>query len=229
MATTTGFVEQVTPAGAVLAAGSVAQVRIRPLGGPSEDLTVSTAPADGAATLAAKDALVAVLEQARQAGWPVTVTHEAAEVATVAFGGFDIKPVGSAIQGDFFTVTGSNIPADVVVVFQPAGGEAVQFTPHLVRPEWIFVAQFPRAIGPGRYSMWLATSEWSSDAVPVDVLASAPKTVHVLNPGAPTAAPYTVAFVANPAFIPLPVPRRAASPIPPSPAGRTSTGPSGSA
>ena len=215
VATTTGMVEQITPAVAPEAAEAVAHVRITPPGQPSQDFKISTDPADGVAARAGKQGLVTVLQQAEQAGWPVTVTHEAeeTELQTVTLGGFDIKPVGSTIQGDFFTVTGNNIPPNVSVVFE-VGPNTVQFSPHVVRPDWIFVAQFPHAIAPGRYSMWLATQDWSSDAVPVDVTAASQATIRVLNPGARTAMPFTVAFVANPSYIPRPAPPSGTKPDP---------------
>ncbi len=207
LAGTSGLVEAVAAPAGGLVPGSRATVDLAPAGAAPVQLTVSIGSADPPAIVAAKQELLACLQAAQQAGWPVTVDLPpgGTEIEAVTLGGFDVSPVGAVVQGDFFTVTGRQIPADVSVVFDSAAGTR-HFSPHLVRPDWLFVAQFPHAIPAGRYTMWLASAAWSSDAVPVDVLPGPAATVRALNPGAPTAAPYTIAFVANPAYIPSPVP-----------------------
>ena len=148
-----------------------------------------------------KKSTIALLAKALGAGYPVLVGHPegGTEVTSATIDGFDISPVGAAIHGDFYSVTGRNIPNDAELVFESAGA-TVTVTPDLVRPHWVFVAQLPVEVPLGRNSVSLQAPGWSSQAVPVDVSGGPPTTARVLHSGAPKIRPYTIVLVANPAI-----------------------------
>lgn len=209
MPTVSGIVEQVTPVAAVQGApagSTAATVRIRRANGTKRTLTIPFGPADGPATQAAKQAILDLLRKARDSGWSGKVGHAAGSthVQTVTLGGSDIMPIGRAIQGDFYTVTGKGIPKSTTLKLILTGELfTAEVPPVLARPEWVLAAALPTLaehnLPPGRYTLQLKATGWSSDTIPVDLEATAPPTVRVLNLGASKTEPYAVAFVANPA------------------------------
>jgi len=148
-----------------------------------------------------KKSMIALLAKALGAGYPVIVEHPdgGTEVTSATIEGFDISPVGAAIHGDFYSVTGRNIPSDAELVFESAGA-TVTVTPDLIRPHWVFVARLPVEVPLGRNTVSLQAPGWSSQAVPVDVSGGPQTTVRVLHSGAPKVRPYTIVLVANPAI-----------------------------
>lgn len=114
-----------------------------------------------------------------------------------------INSATSAVRGDFFTVTGTDLSPDVKLVFESATVR-VEFAPDLVRPEWAWVAELPEQIPAGPNRLTLKEPGRAGRALDVNVLAGPHETVRVLCPGATKiapATPYTVALVANPAIL----------------------------
>lgn len=110
-----------------------------------------------------------------------------------------ISPIGTPIHGNFYSVSGTNIPSNVTLVFTTDKG-TVSVTPDLERPHLIFVNQLPNTIPVGRNILTLQTSSWRSDAVAVRVSANNFAQKRIIYPGAQKDRPYTIAFVANPAI-----------------------------
>jgi len=156
---------------------------------------------DSETQLGLKKTLANVLLNAAIAGFPVQVEHPAggAQITSITFGSFNICPVDHAVHGDFYSVTGAEIPADAEMVFEgPA--TVVRVVPDLVRPHWVFVTALPAVVPIGRTLVRLEAAGWTSDAVPVQVVSGPAVTARTLYPGAPKDRPYTIAFVADPAI-----------------------------
>lgn len=111
----------------------------------------------------------------------------------------NISPIGDAVHGDFYSISGSNIPITAQVEFATSSG-VVTVTPALVRPHLVFVAQLPNTIPAGRNSVRLTAPSWISDTVSVKVFTGQPRSVRVIYSGRPVSRPYTIAFIANPAI-----------------------------
>jgi hypothetical protein len=156
------------------------------------------ASGDSEATLGFKRNMVYLLEQAQLAGDEVTVVHDAssAEVQQVLLGTFAISPVGEAIHGDFYSVTGAGFPPDARLVFE-RGGVPVSVTPDLVRPHLLYVSVLPASIPVGRTLLRVTSASGTSAPVPVTVSDVPPYTIRVLHSGAPRPNPYTIVFAAN--------------------------------
>lgn len=154
---------------------------------------------DSEAEIAFKCSMITLLVKAQTAGYPVEVVHpnNSAEASSVAAGEFNISPIGQAIHNDFYSVSGSGIPADAVLVFE-SPGSIVTVTPDLVRPHWVFVSELPPAVATGRNLVRLSSATFTSNNVPVEV-SSGPRLIkRVLFGGQPKTKPYTIVFVANP-------------------------------
>ncbi len=198
MATTTGLVQRITRSNngdaCVQVGSSVTQ---------AEAFVLSFDSADAPSISAFKRSVLHLLTEAELAGYPVVVTHATNDstITAVSFAPFDISPIGPAIHGDFYCVSGSGIPSDAILVFESDTVVAI-VTPNLVRPHLAFVAQLPTSIPLGRVTVRLQASSWRSDAVPIDVSAGPLTTVRVLYSGDPKPAPYSIVFVANPALTP---------------------------
>ena len=156
---------------------------------------------DSEAEIAFKKSLLNVLVKAQAAGYPVEVVHpdSSAEASSVSTGRFNISPIGEAIHNDFYSVSGTAIPASAVLVFESPTA-IVTVTPDLVRPHWVFVSQLPAAIPIGRNFVRVEGAGAVSDSVPVEVSAGPRVTRRVLLSGQPKSRPYTIVFVANPAI-----------------------------
>lgn len=157
--------------------------------------------ADTEIVLSFKRNLATLLVQAKMADYPVRVVHpdSSAEISSIACGEFNISPVGHAVHNDFYSVTGSAIPADVQVVFDSAAA-TVTVAPDLVRPHWVFIASLPDVIPAGPNVVRLEAAGWTSDSVPVVVSAGPLVQARVLYCGQPKHRPYNIVFVANPAI-----------------------------
>ena len=156
------------------------------------------APSDSEDTLGFKRNMVYLLEQAQAGGYEVTVGHDAsgAEVQQVLVGTFAISPVGEAIHGDFYSVTGSGFPQDATLIFERSG-ISVSVTPDLVRPHLLYVSVLPASIPTGRNLLRVTSASGTSVPVPVTVSDAPPYTIRVLHPGAPRPNSYTIIFAAN--------------------------------
>lgn len=167
----------------------------------SEVLFIRLRASDAARVRDFKKSMIALLAKAQQAGYPVEVQHTLieAEITIARFTGFDISPVGTAIRGDFYSVTGSNIPAEAELVFE-SDTAIVTVTPDLVRPHLVVVVPLPVEVPLGRNTVRLQAPGWSSQAVPVDVADGRPPAVRVLHSGPPKVRPYTIVLVANTAI-----------------------------
>jgi hypothetical protein len=194
MATTTGQVQSITWA------GNAVCFRIGSAPASAELLLVIFEATDSALSLGMKSSIVNLLVRARGARYPISAVHGDSDstITSVTFAGFNICPA-RPVRGDFFTVSGSQIPIDAVMVFDSPTATAT-LTPDVRRPDWVFVAQLPTAIPTGRQTVRLrsASTSWTSDSVPIDVSAGPASFVRRLYTGAPKHAPYTIAFVANP-------------------------------
>jgi hypothetical protein len=195
VATTAGLVQRMT-----WTAGFVC-VQIGPTPSSVELLFLQFAAADSAVTLAFKKNLANLLVRAKTARYQVTVTHpnSSAEIQNATLLGFDISPVGNAVHGDFYCITGSGIPNGAEVVFDSATA-TIAVTPDLVRPHWVTIAALPGVIPTGYNTVRLQAPGWSTEAVPVLVTGGNPQVVRVLYSGKPKDRPYTIAFVGNPAI-----------------------------
>jgi hypothetical protein len=168
--------------------------------GAAEMLIVPLYDTDPPERLNAKKAMARSLASAMGAGYRVIATHGDTDalITAVEFPGFDICP-SRAVNNDFFTVSGSNLPDDVVVEFD---GPAfiVSVTPDVRRPDWVLIAQLSPVIPAVRQEVRLRSPStgWSSQAVPIDVSADPPEFVRRLYTGAPKDRSYTITFVANP-------------------------------
>jgi hypothetical protein len=195
VATTTGFVQRLTWAPTKLCTWVGPSVT-------SAELFFELFSAfDSEALLGFKRNIGRLLAQAKNAGYQVSIEHSdhSAEIVSASLLGFNISPLGDAIHNDFYSVTGSGIPADVRVVFDNSVS-TITVTPDLVRPHWVLIASLPPSIPVGRNNVRLEGSGYTSDWVPVDVSAGPAVTVRVLYTGQPKDQPYNVVFVANPAI-----------------------------
>jgi hypothetical protein len=110
----------------------------------------------------------------------------------------NISPVGPATHNDFYSITGSGLPANAEIVFE-SGALSIAVTPDLRRPYWLLVEQLPVAIPTGPCTVFLRAPGWQSDRVPITVFDGPLQTVRVLYSGRPSTTPYTFAFAATPA------------------------------
>jgi hypothetical protein len=195
MATTIGFVQRLT------LVGNVACLWIGTSPTFSELFIIPFTPTDPEQVRDWKKAMIHLLAQAQAAEYQVSVNHpdDSAEITSVTSGLFDICPIGMAIHNDFYSISGTNIPENVEVVFETPV-VTVTVIPDMVRPHLVFIAALPPAIPIGGNTVRLQAPGWSSDAVSIEVSGGPRTTVRTLYPGAPTTAPYTVAFVSNPAI-----------------------------
>jgi hypothetical protein len=194
MATTTGLVQAITWA------GNAVCFRIGSAPASAELLLVIFESTDSALRTGMKSGMVNLLVRARGARYPVSVVHGDSDstITGATIPGFNICPA-RAVRGDFFTISGSQIPTDSVIDFASSAG-TVTITPDVRRPDWLFVAQLPTSVATGRQTVRLRSpaASWTSDAVPIDVSAGPASFVRRLYTGAPKNAPYTIAFIANP-------------------------------
>jgi hypothetical protein len=110
----------------------------------------------------------------------------------------DISPVGPAVQGDFYSITGNGIPNTAQVVFE-TGVSTVTVTPDLRRPHWVLIERLPAAVPAGPCTVRLTAPGWQSDRVPITVFTGAAEARRTLYPGRPSASPpYTFVFAATP-------------------------------
>ncbi len=197
MASTTGYVQKLNWAGSIASLCAY----IGPTSDSTEIFLIQIKSADAPDVRGFKRSMIHALTKAQSAGYPVTVSHpdNSAEITQVTFGQFNISPIGMAIHNDFYAISGTNIPDDVEIIFE-TNSLVVTVTPDLVRPHWVFLAEFPASISTGRVMVRLEAPGWSSDAVPIDVSNGPRNRVRMLYSGAPKTSPYTIAFVANPAI-----------------------------
>lgn len=181
-------------------AGAAVCTRVGASPSSSEFLFVEFRTSDTPVVRDLKRAMAQALARAEIAGINVSVIHpdDSANITAVTLLPGNISPTGPAIRGDFFAVSGVNIPNDANIVFE-TGLTAVTVTPELRRPHWVFVSELPNVIPTGRVGLRLQSpSGWSSDSIPLDVSAGPRLRVRTLYSGAPKPEPYTVCFVANP-------------------------------
>jgi len=195
MATSTGLVQQVN-----LFDGG-ACVYVGPAPTSAEVLIVRFDAVDSTSTLGFKRAMLGLLVRAQVAGYSVSLNHGDADsvITSVETVPANISPIGLAIHGDFYTVSGADIPNDATLVFDSAA-LTVTVTPDVVRPQFVFVAQLPSSIPLGRNTVHLQGAGWATDAVPIDVSDGPRTTVRTLFSGDPKSEPYGIDFVANPAI-----------------------------
>ncbi len=109
-----------------------------------------------------------------------------------------ITPVGDPIHHDFYSVVGSDIPADARLEFSTAVG-VVNVASTFIRPHWALVARLPSSLPLGAATLRLTSpSTAPSNTVSVTVLAGPAQTVRLLQAGEAKARPYVIAFIANP-------------------------------
>jgi hypothetical protein len=168
----------------------------------SAELFVLTMRHDDAEfVLAFKKSIASLLAKAHMGGHQVSVEHaeEDAIITSASIGGQNISPVEQAVHGDFYCISGKDIPDDVEIVFTSDALE-VTVTPNFVRSHLVFVAELPSQVPIGHNVVQLRASGWSSDSFPIEVAAGPPMRARTLYPGAPRPRPYTLVFVANPAY-----------------------------
>jgi hypothetical protein len=193
MAVTTGRVFGTTWTGAVVC------TRVGTSQSSSEVLFIEIRGGDSAMVSDYKKAMSHTLANAQVSGIRVSASHadDGAEITAISIPAYDISPLGPAVRGDFYGISGNAIPADASMVFETPT-TTVTVTPELRRPHWVFISDLPAAVPLGRLTVRLQAVGWTSDAVPIDVTAGARSRVRTIYSGAPKADPYTIAFVANP-------------------------------
>jgi hypothetical protein len=154
---------------------------------------------DDAATTRWKRSLALALTTALISQRQVTIFHaDGGSAATaLAFVRGDISPVGPAIHGDFYAVTGAGFADDSELVFETAAGP-VPVTPDLRRPHWLLVERLPDTIPTGLVEVSVRSRGRQSASVPVRVQQGPPLPARTLYSGRPTSAPYTFVFAATP-------------------------------
>ena len=195
MAVTTGLVQQIIWTPSI----GAACFYVGPSMASAEIFYIVVNSSASEAEIATNLNLLSLVVKAKGAGYPITVSHpdNSGQATGVSAGEFDISPIGQAIHNDFYSVSGSGIPADAVLQFETAAS-IVTVTPDLVRPHCVFVAELPPVIATGRNILRLSAAGWTSNSIPVDV-SSGPRLVkRVLFSGQPKPDPYTILFVANP-------------------------------
>lgn len=195
MASTTGQVFGTTWVGETVC------TRVGPSQSSSELFFIQFRAGDSAMLADYKRAISHTLANAQATGQRATVHHadDGAEITAISLPGYDISPIGPAIRGDFYAISGNGIPTDAVMVFETPA-TIITVTPEVRRPHWVFVSQLPNALPLGRLTVRLQGTGYASQAVPIDVTADPRLRVRTIYPGAPKADPYTIAFVANPAI-----------------------------
>ena len=170
----------------------------------SELLTLEFLGSDDPFTIAHKRMLANLLATAFTSGRDVQVGHDDqdARIDTVSFPAADISPVGPAIHGDFYSITGSGFADFVIVIFEKGPIEVPAFAA-VRRPHWVMVESLPPNVPTGRclVSVWAPTTNRRSARIPVDVSAGPPLTVRTLYPGRPAPDPYTIVMAATPAHL----------------------------
>src|SRR5579862_377419 len=181
---------------------TVLSITVGPSGGPAEFFSISIADSDTVAIKTYKRLMISLISGAYTSGFPITVTHDTTSAVIISVNSVaaNICPMGPAITNDFYTVSGSNIPPGVQLVFTSATG-TVSVTPQVIRPQFVFVSELPAAVPLGRNMLHLQAGGWSGDAVPIDVTNNPPLERRVLYSGGLRDNPYTIVFVANPAII----------------------------
>jgi hypothetical protein len=195
MAVTTGLVHRLTWTGTVVCAW------VGPSLSSAEIFVITFGASDSEQARGFKRSMAYLLGQAQISGYQISVNHpdSSAEITSLTSVNFDICPISMAIHNDFYSISGTDIPDDTEVVFD-SPTLTVTVTPDLIRPHLVVIAELPATIPTGRNTVRLQAPGWSSDAVLIDVFSSPQATVRVLYSGAPKSAPYTIAFVANPAI-----------------------------
>jgi hypothetical protein len=191
----------VTP-GRVVRINAVADIVcafVGPSAANTELLFVQFRSDDSAFAIECKRILVKLLITAALGQREVQVFHgdDDALITAVGFLPMNISPVGPAIHNDFYSVTGSNIPQGVEVVFESVS-LLIAVTPDLWRPHWVLIEQLPTSVPEGPCHVFLRAGAWRSEAVPVMVSSGAPLTTRTLYSGRLTTEPYTLVFAASP-------------------------------
>ena len=170
----------------------------------SELLTLEFTSGDDPFTIAHKRMLANLLATGFTSGREVQVGHDDqdARIDTVSFPGAVISPVGPAIHGDFYSITGTDFADPVILIFEK-GPIEVAVLPEVRRRHWLMVERLPANVPTGRclVSVWAPEISRRSARVPVDVSAGAPLTVRTLYPGRPAPDPYTIVMAATPAHV----------------------------
>jgi hypothetical protein len=111
----------------------------------------------------------------------------------------NISSVGDAVLNDSFTVTGDDIPSDVVLEFSTAAG-AASLPADFVRPHLVYVETLPGSLPAGDAELRLTSpsTNAASNAVNVTVTDGPPAAARLLHAGEAKPRPYTIAIVANP-------------------------------
>lgn len=181
--------------------GAVVCTRVGTSHSSSEVLFIEFRTGDSVTVADYKKAMSHTLANAQVSGNRVSAFHadDGAEITAISMPGYDISPLGPAIRGDFYGISGNAIPADATMIFETPT-TTVTVTPELRRPHWVFISELPVAVPLGRLTVRLQGSGWTSEAVPIDVSAGARMRVRTIYSGAPKPDPYTIAFVGNPAI-----------------------------
>lgn len=174
-------------------------VEIGPAPTDTELFSMPFSSGDSGHELGMKESAAQLLFQALTNGFPVSINHgdDSAVVDSVSIGGFDISPIGHAVRSDAYTISGSEIPDDVEVVFEN-DFTVTTVTPELVRPHWVMISELPASVYSGRNTVRLEAPGFTSDTVPINVVNGPPVRLRVLYSGAPKPDPYTIAVIANP-------------------------------
>jgi hypothetical protein len=197
MAETRGLVEELTLTNEIQ--GAV--VRIGSTPASTEILSVTLKESDNAVTLGAKRNAINLLAAAQRAGFPVRVEYiaETQEVLLVETIDWDISPCGPAVREDLYSISGSGFPANARLVFDSAT-RTVDVAADMSRPHLVVIESLPSQIPLGPNTVQVVGTGFTSNAVPINVGEGPGPVVRALYGGRSIADPFTVAFIASPAF-----------------------------
>lgn len=166
----------------------------------TELLTLQFLPEDLSSVTQYKRLVAKLLATALANSLEVAITHADSDprIDGVLFIHGNISPIGPAIRNDLYAISGSNIPASAMVVFE-SDTTIVVVAPDVVRPHWLLLEQLPMSVPTGRCEVFLSAPGWMSDRVPITVMEGPPAIARTLYSGRPSTTPYTIVFVASPA------------------------------
>lgn len=197
MAETRGMVQELTLTNEI--EGAV--VRIGSTPATTQILSVTPRASDSTVALGAKRNAINLLAAAQRAGLPVRVDYasETQEILLVETFDWDISPFGPAVRGDMYSVAGSGFPANARLVFDSAT-HTVHVAADMSRPHLVVVESLPTRVPLGPNTVQIVGTGFASDAVPITVSAGPGPIVRVVHGGRPMIDPFTIAFIASPAF-----------------------------
>jgi hypothetical protein len=170
--------------------------------GTQEVFFVNFLSSDSPPQMQMKKAALALALRAFASGFQVTLSHEdtSAALQEAQIVNRDISPVGEAILGDLYGITGRGFPADALIVFRTAAGEML-VVPDLRLDYWLVVPNLPETLNTGRNYVRVEGTGIITAEVPVHIFKTPRKVHRSLFTGSPKRAAYTILFTATNAVL----------------------------